>query len=117
MGSLDGGVHVPKVTLEVPEEVAQLLRVLKAKLRREAEAGKSFGEEDPDGALKAIDEAAEALQRDAKRRCLCPHSHEGRARPAPLFSWTSRAQHGRPAERRSIARRAPSLRSPYSRNG
>ena len=77
---------MPKMTLEVPEEVAQLLRVLKAKLRREAEAGKSFGEMDPDGALKAIDEAAEALQRDAKRRCLCPHSHEELARPDPLFS-------------------------------
>jgi hypothetical protein len=63
-------VHVPKVTLEVPEEVAQLLKAMEAKLRQEAEAGKSFGEVDPDGALKAIDEAAEALQRDAKRRLL-----------------------------------------------
>jgi len=36
----------------------------------------------------------------------------GAARPAPLlFSLTSRAQPGRPAERRSLARRAPPLRS------
>ncbi|RUO93181.1 ISKra4 family transposase [Corallococcus sp. AB018] len=61
---------MPKVTLDVPEEVAQLLKAMEAKLRREAEVGKSFGKVDPDGALEAIDEAAEALQRDAKRRLL-----------------------------------------------
>lgn len=61
---------MPKVTLEVPEEVAQLLKSMEAKLRREAEVGRSFGEVDPAGTLKAIDEAAEALQRGAKRRLL-----------------------------------------------
>ncbi|WIG95737.1 ISKra4 family transposase [Myxococcus sp. SDU36] len=61
---------MPKVTLDVPEEVAQLLKRMEAKLRREAKEGQSFGEVDPDGALEAIDEAAEALQRDAKRRLL-----------------------------------------------
>ena len=53
----------------------------------------------------------------AARSCPCPHSHEGLARPPPLFSNTPRAQHGRPAERRSPARRAPPLRSPCSHNG
>jgi hypothetical protein len=43
---------MPKVTLEVPEEVAQLLKAMEAKLRQEAKAGKSFGEVDPDGTLK-----------------------------------------------------------------
>ncbi|ATB45926.1 ISKra4-like element ISMfu2 family transposase [Corallococcus macrosporus] len=59
-----------KVMLEVPEEVAKLLKVMEAKLRQEGAAGKSFGEVDPEGALKAIDEAAAALQCDAKRRLL-----------------------------------------------
>ncbi|NRD62948.1 ISKra4 family transposase [Corallococcus exiguus] len=61
---------MPKVTLEVSEEVARLLKAMETKLRREAEAGRSFGEVDPVGALSAIDEAAETLQRDEKRRLL-----------------------------------------------
>jgi len=34
----------------------------------------------------------------AARRCACPHSQEGRARPPALFFRTPRAPPGRPAE-------------------
>jgi hypothetical protein len=67
---LAGGVNVPKVTLDVPEEVAQLLKAMEVKLRREAQEARAFGDVDPAGALEVIDQAAEALQRDAKRRLL-----------------------------------------------
>jgi hypothetical protein len=59
-----------KVTLEVPEEVAELLKQMEAKLREEATAAREFRPIDPVGALKAIDEAGEALTKDAKRRLL-----------------------------------------------
>ena len=61
---------MPKVTLEVPEDVAKLLKAMEKKLRTEARVARAFGEVDPDGALKAIDEAANALGRDMKRRLL-----------------------------------------------
>jgi len=61
---------MPKVTLEVSEEVAQLLRAMEKRLRSEARVAHAFGEVDPDGALGAIDEAAKALTLDAKRRLL-----------------------------------------------
>jgi hypothetical protein len=68
-----------KVTLEVPEDVARLLKAMEKKLQREARVAKAFGEIDPEGALGAIDEAADALARDAKRRLLrdydCDASH------------------------------------------
>lgn len=61
---------MPKVTLEVPEEVAKLLKAMESKLQQEAHVARAFGDVDPAGALEAIDSAAEALQRDAKRRLL-----------------------------------------------
>jgi hypothetical protein len=39
-------VHVPKVTLDVPEEVAQLLKAMERKLRTAARVARAFGEVD-----------------------------------------------------------------------
>jgi hypothetical protein len=61
---------MPKVTLDVPEDVARLLKAMEKKLKAEARAARAFGEVDPDGALKAIDEAANALTVNVKRRLL-----------------------------------------------
>ncbi|MCK8497510.1 ISKra4 family transposase, partial [Myxococcus fulvus] len=59
-----------KVTLEVPEEVATLLKAMEAKLQAEAKAAREFAPVDPEGALRNIDAAAEALSLEGKRRLL-----------------------------------------------
>ncbi|MFB1482969.1 ISKra4 family transposase, partial [Corallococcus sp. RDP092CA] len=59
-----------KVTLEVPEEVAALLKAMEAKLQAEAKAAREFEPVDPEGALRGIDMAAEALSLEGKRRLL-----------------------------------------------
>ncbi|MFB1482131.1 hypothetical protein [Corallococcus sp. RDP092CA] len=43
-----------KVTLEVPEEVATLLKAMEAKLQAEAKAAREFAPVDPEGALRLM---------------------------------------------------------------
>jgi hypothetical protein len=60
-----------KVTLEVPEEVAEKLRTLEAKLKATvAAAQEGTAELDVDGALAAVDEAVDATGLEMKRRVL-----------------------------------------------
>lgn len=60
-----------KVTLEVPEEVAEKLRTMEAKLKATvAAAQEGAAELDVDGALAAVDEAVDATGLEMKRRVL-----------------------------------------------
>jgi hypothetical protein len=60
-----------KVTLEVPEEVAEKLRAMEAKLKQTvAAAQKGAAELDVGGALAAVDEAVDATALEMKRRVL-----------------------------------------------
>ncbi len=71
MGCTTGGLLMVKVTLEVPEEVAQKLRAMEAKLKATvAAAQEGAAQLDVDGALGAVDEAVEATALEMKRRVL-----------------------------------------------
>lgn len=60
-----------KVTLEVPEEVAQKLRAMEEKLTETvAAAQEGAAQLDVDGALAAVDEAVDATGLEMKRRVL-----------------------------------------------
>jgi hypothetical protein len=60
-----------KVTLEVPEEVAEKLRTMEAKLKATVGAAREGATElDVDGALAAVDEAVDATALEMKRRVL-----------------------------------------------
>ncbi len=65
-----------KVTLEVPEAVAELLKAMESKLQQEAQAAEEFAAVDPEGALKTIDAATDALSLESKRRLLQSYDTE-----------------------------------------
>lgn len=81
-----------KVTLEVPEEVAILLKAMEAKLQAEAKAAREFTPVDPEGALRTIDAAAEALSLEGKRRLLQGYDADA---PRLLVGGTPYARVGR----------------------
>lgn len=59
-----------RVTLEVPEDVAEALKQMEAKLRDEATRARAFQPVDPEGAFSAIEHAGDALKLSMKRRLL-----------------------------------------------
>nr|WP_128796677.1 hypothetical protein [Corallococcus coralloides] len=62
---------MPKVILDVPEEVAEKLRAMEAKLKATAAAAREGAAElDVDSALAAVDEAVDATALEMKRRVL-----------------------------------------------
>lgn len=66
-----GGLLMAKVTLEVPEEVAEKLRAMEAKLKATVSAAREGAAElGVDDALAAIDEAVDATALEMKRRVL-----------------------------------------------
>lgn len=109
-----------KVTLEVPEEVAALLKAMEAKLQAEAKAAREFTPVDPEGALRSIDAAAEALSLEGKRRLLqgydadaprllidsAPHARVGR------YTATYKTRQGEVEVERSLYRRLGQRNSP-----
>lgn len=109
-----------KVTLEVPEEVAALLKAMEAKLQAEAKAAREFQPVDPEGALRSIDAAAEALSLEGKRRLLqgydadvarllidgAPHARVGR------YTATYKARQGEVEVERSLYRRVGERNAP-----
>ncbi|WP_164013687.1 hypothetical protein [Pyxidicoccus trucidator] len=62
---------MPKVILDVPEEVAEKLRSMEAKLKAMVAAAREGAAElDVDSALVAVDEAVDATALEMKRRVL-----------------------------------------------